>query len=83
MKHSKPMILLLTVLLTAIAVVFGRNEIGMRNFPFSVMVHSLIKLPSVRPSLQKAPGLASTPASVSRRHLYSRLDCGFEASLAS
>ena len=40
MKHSKPMILLLTVLLTAIAVVFGRNEIGMRNFPFSVMVTS-------------------------------------------
>ena len=40
MKHSKPMILLLTVLLTAIAVVFGRNEIGMRNFPFSVVVTS-------------------------------------------
>ena len=40
MKHSKPMILLMTVLLTAIAVVFGRNEIGMRNFPFSVMVTS-------------------------------------------
>lgn len=40
MKRCKPMILLLTVLLTAIAVVFGRNEIGMRNFPFSVMVTS-------------------------------------------
>ena len=40
MKHSKPVILLLTVLLAAIAVVFGRNEIGMRNFPFSVVVTS-------------------------------------------
>ena len=38
MKRGKPMILLLTVLLAAVAVVFGRNEIGMRNFPFSVLV---------------------------------------------
>lgn len=40
MKRNKPVILLLTVLLIAIAVVFGRNEIGMRNFPFSVIVTS-------------------------------------------
>lgn len=40
MKRNKPVILLLTVLLAAIAVVFGRNEIGMRNFPFSVIVTS-------------------------------------------
>lgn len=40
MKRSKPVILLMTVLLAAIAVVFGRNEIGMRNFPFSVIVTS-------------------------------------------
>ena len=38
MKRGKPIILLLTVLLAAIAAVFGANEIGMRNFPFSVMV---------------------------------------------
>lgn len=38
MKRGKPMILLLTVLLAAVAVVFGRNEISMRNFPFSVLV---------------------------------------------
>ena len=40
MKRGKPVILLLTILLAAIAVVFGRNEIGMRNFPFSVMITS-------------------------------------------
>lgn len=40
MKRSKPVILLLTVLLAAIAVVFGRNEMGTRNFPFSVMITS-------------------------------------------
>lgn len=40
MKRGKPIILLLTVLFAAIAVAFGRNEIGMRNFPFSVMVTS-------------------------------------------
>lgn len=40
MKRSKLTILLLTLLLAAIAVVFGRNEIGMRNFPFSVIVTS-------------------------------------------
>ena len=38
MKRGKTIILLLTVLLAAIAAVFGANEIGMRNFPFSVMV---------------------------------------------
>lgn len=40
MKRGKPIILLLTIVLAAIAVVFGRNEISMRNFPFSVIVTS-------------------------------------------
>ena len=40
MKRGKPIILLLTVLLAALAVVFGRNEIGTRNFPFSVKIVS-------------------------------------------
>ena len=38
MKRGTPIILLLTVLLAAVAAVFGTNEISMRNFPFSVMV---------------------------------------------
>lgn len=38
MKRGTPAILLLTVLLASIALVFGRNEVGMRNFPFSVIV---------------------------------------------
>ncbi len=38
MKRGKLIILLLTFLFAAVAVVFGRNEIGMRNFPFSVIV---------------------------------------------
>lgn len=40
MKRGKPIILLMTVLLVAVAVAFGRNELGMRNFPFSVIVTS-------------------------------------------
>ena len=40
MKKGKPIILLLSVLLVTVAVVFGRNEIGMRNFPFSVRIDS-------------------------------------------
>ena len=40
MKKGKPIILLLTLLLAAIAVVFGSNEIGMQNFPFSVIITS-------------------------------------------
>lgn len=38
MKKGKLTVLLLTILFIAIAVVFGRNEIGSRNFPFSVIV---------------------------------------------
>lgn len=38
MKRGKPIIALLTVLFAAIAVVFCRYELGMRNFPFSVIV---------------------------------------------
>lgn len=40
MKRGKSIILLMSVLLAAIALVFGRNEIGMRNFPFSVIITS-------------------------------------------
>ena len=40
MKRGKLIIFMLTVLLAAIAVVFGKYEVGMRNFPFSVMVTS-------------------------------------------
>lgn len=40
MKPGKLMILALTFLLSAIAVAFGANEIGSRNFPFSVIVTS-------------------------------------------
>lgn len=40
MKRGKPIILLLTVLLAAVAVVFGRNQIGTQNFPFSVIITS-------------------------------------------
>lgn len=40
MKRGKAVVLLLTILLIALAVVFGRNEVGMRNFPFSVTVSS-------------------------------------------
>ena len=40
MKKGKIIIVLLTVLFTVVAVIFGRNELGMRNFPFSVMVTS-------------------------------------------
>lgn len=40
MKRGKPIILLMTILFAAVAVVLGRNEIGARNFPFSVTVTS-------------------------------------------
>ena len=40
MRPGKLMILALTFLLSAIAVVFCVNELGSRNFPFSVIVTS-------------------------------------------
>lgn len=40
MKQGKVYIFLLTALLVMVAVVFGRNEIGMQNFPFSVIVET-------------------------------------------
>lgn len=40
MKRGKLGILLLTALFAAIVVLFGRNEIDMRDFPFSVIVAS-------------------------------------------
>ena len=40
MRRGKTTIFLLTILFAAVAVLFGRNEIGARNFPFSVTVTS-------------------------------------------
>lgn len=40
MRRGKTIIFLLTILFAAVAVLFGRNEIGARNFPFSVIITS-------------------------------------------